>query len=89
MTTTAAAIAGFALFGLALGAAHYAAIHLQSQALMRRAGWRMAVLPLLRFAVTGAGLLFAATEGAAPLLAAAAGISAARLVALRLARPLP
>ncbi len=86
MTTTAAAIAGFALFGLALGTAHYAAIHLQSRALMRRAGWEMAALPLLRFVVTGAGLFFAATEGAAQLLAAAAGISAARLVAFRLLR---
>jgi N-ATPase, AtpR subunit len=88
MSATATQIAAFAVFGLALGAAHFSAIDQQSRALMRRAGWMAAALPLLRFAVTGAGLFFAATEGAAALLATAAGISAARLFALRLGRPL-
>ena len=83
MTAMAASMAVFVVFGLVLGAAHFWAIHLQARALIRRAGWTMAVLPLLRFAVTGIGLTFAASQGAAVLLAAVAGLMMARFFALR------
>ena len=81
--------AAFAVFGLALGAAHFAALAMQSRAPDRgRAGWLPAALPLLALRAHRRRLVLCRDRRAPrALLAAAAGFSRRALFALRLGRP--
>jgi hypothetical protein len=83
-----ARIAGFALAGLVLGAASFATLRLNAALYLGAAPWRSAALHVLRLAGLGALLVWTARQGAGPLLALAAGLTAARLLVVpRLARP--
>lgn len=70
----------FFALGLLAGAAHFSLLAQQARALVRRNG--RALIGSMRFAVTPATFLAAATAGALPLVAALAGFVAARALAL-------
>jgi hypothetical protein len=84
MTIDAQQIAAFALAGLILGGASLAALRLNAALYVAGDVWRSLALHLARLALVAAGLVVAARQGAAPLLAGAGGLVAARLIAVRL-----
>jgi hypothetical protein len=77
-------LAAWALAGFAAGTASFAALRLTTDAYVRGARLKPIALHAARLALLGAGLLAAAHAGAWPLLAAAAGLTAARPLAVRL-----
>jgi F1F0 ATPase subunit 2 len=77
-------LAAFALSGLALGAASFASLKLNTDLYLGGRLWRPIALHILRLAIVTAALAFAALQGAGPLLAAAAGLVIARPIAVRL-----
>jgi F1F0 ATPase subunit 2 len=84
MTPGAYQVAAFALAGLALGAASFAALRLNTALYVAGDVWRSLALHFARLALVVAGLVLAAREGAGPLLAGAAGLVVARWIAVRL-----
>ncbi len=77
-------LAGFALLGLFGGALYFYAVWRSALALAGGGGLgKIAPFIVARFIVLGALLVFAGLRGAGPLLAAAAGVLAARLVMTR------
>jgi len=77
-----AMLAGFLVLGALLGAAHFKALRRQVRAIARRGAAHEVALPFLRFLLSAAGLIAAATHGADALLATAAGFLGARAVML-------
>ena len=74
----------FALFGLALGTAHFSILACNVRHLMQGRALAPAIaLPLLRFAVVGGGFALATFEGAGALLSCLTGLLVARAMALR------
>jgi hypothetical protein len=77
-------IAGFMLLGAALGAGWLLSLRWNASLYLRRGpAWSIAAMPVLRIAAVEAALLAIARAGAVPLLAAAAGMLAARAWILR------
>jgi len=70
----------FALAGFALGGASYATLKLNTVLYLSGDRWRSAVLHFFRLALLVAILVWAARQGAGPLLAMAAGLVVARPV---------
>ncbi len=85
-----ATVAAFAALGFGAGLAFFRALRLNVR-LYATAGTdaRAVGLHVLRLGALAALLWGAATQGAGPLLAAAAGFLAARLLALRRREPAP
>jgi F1F0 ATPase subunit 2 len=77
-------LAAYAVAGLALGAASFASLRLNTDLYVGGGLWRPIALHLLRLAVVTAVLVFAALKGAGPLLAVAAGLVIARPLVVRL-----
>lgn len=76
--------AAFALAGLVVGGASFAALRVNTALYVAGDVWRSLALHAGRLALVAAGLVVAARQGAGPLLAGAAGLVAARWVAVRL-----
>ena len=77
-------LAAFALAGLALGGASFAALRLNTALYVAGHLWRSLAMHLARLTLVGAGLVAAALQGAGPLLAGAGGLVLARWIAVRL-----
>lgn len=83
MILEAGRLVAFALVGLVVGGASFAALRLNTALYVAGDLWRSLALHLTRLALVGAGLLAAALQGAGPLLAGAGGLVAARWIAVR------
>lgn len=79
-----ARLAAFALAGFVLGAASFASLRLNASLYVGSGLWRPILLHLARLAVVAGALVWTAFQGAGPLLAAAAGLTLARPIAVRL-----
>jgi hypothetical protein len=78
-------LAAFAIAGLLLGGASFAALRLNTALYLSGGVWRSLALHLARIALVALGLVVVARQGGAgPLLAGAAGLVMARWVAVRL-----
>ncbi len=84
MTALAWQVAAFGLAGLVLGVASFAALRANTALYVAGDVWRSFCLHVTRLSLVGAGLALAASQGAAPLLAGAGGLVAARWIAVRL-----
>jgi hypothetical protein len=80
-------LTAFALAGLVVGGASFAALRLNTALYVTGDLWRSLVLHLARLLFVGAGLVVAARQGAGPLLAGAGGLVLARWIAVRLLGP--
>jgi hypothetical protein len=77
-------LAGFLVFGFAVGMLHFTLLRWNTALFLRRGALLEAlVLTLLRFAATGGALFLAVLYGALPLLFAAFGVVLARPFARR------
>lgn len=74
----------FALAGLVVGGASFAALRVNTALYVAGDVWRSLALHVGRLALIAAGLVVAARQGAGPLLAGASGLVAARWIAVRL-----
>jgi len=77
-------LAAFAMAGLVLGAASFASLRLNASLYVAGGLWRPILLHLARLAVIAGALVWTAFQGAGPLLAAAAGLTLARPIAVRM-----
>ena len=81
-------LAAFSLAGLILGAASLAVLKWNVAQYLNGSPWRPLAAHLLRLAVIAGVLVWAARQGAGPLLCLAAGLVIARPIAVRvLGRP--
>lgn len=76
-------LAAFGLAGLVLGGASLASLRLNTWLYVEGGVWRPIGLHLARLTVLAGALVWAAHQGAGPLLAGAAGLVLARPIAVR------
>ncbi len=76
-------LAAFALGGLLLGAASFASLRLNTSFYLAGPVWRPICLHVVRLVLVAGALFWTAHFGAGPLLAAGAGVVAARPLAVR------
>jgi hypothetical protein len=77
-------LAAFGLAGLLLGAASLGSLRLNTDLYLGGRVWRPIGLHLARLAIVAGALLWTAFQGAGPLIAVAAGLVAARPIAVRM-----
>ncbi len=77
-------LAAFAMAGFVLGGASFASLRLNTSLYVGGGLWRPIALHVARLAVIAGALVWTALQGAGPLLAAAAGLTLARPIAVRL-----
>lgn len=75
-------LTAFGLAGLAVGAASFAALRLNTSLYLGGGLWRPIGLHLGRLAIVAGALVWAAHQGPGPLIASAAGLVLARPIAV-------
>jgi hypothetical protein len=76
-------LVAFGLAGLVVGGASLASLRLNTDLYVGGGLWRPVGLHLARLAMLAAAMVWAAHQGAGPLLAGAAGLMLARPIAMR------
>ena len=85
-------LASYAVLGLALGAVSFAGLRWNTQLYLSGEGqipWRPILLHMARLGLLGAVLVWAALQGAWPLLSVFGGLLVARPIVMTVLRPRP